>query len=149
MARPQSQDGKHVGSTMKIFLQFLPAQFSSLTLFKKLNQIYNFGGGDTLTIFSHQHYQIDRDPTKVLDEIISFSPTNSLKVTLDQMDLVNSIASVRMSDREKVKVLSLWKGNDQIAMKFAFMFPRGKKSTDFGDSIAFPLAPPSGQISQK
>ncbi|XP_061079225.1 sterile alpha motif domain-containing protein 9-like [Conger conger] len=67
--------------------------FNPVTPFMKRMQIYRLGGGNTMTIFSLLHDQTDKGQIQVLEEIISLYPSNPLNARLDQMDLVNYIAS--------------------------------------------------------
>ncbi|XP_036409492.1 sterile alpha motif domain-containing protein 9-like [Megalops cyprinoides] len=65
----------------------------TMTPFMKRMLIYRLGGGNITTIFSLLHDQKDGDQIKVLEEIISLYPSDPLKARLEQMDLVNYIAS--------------------------------------------------------
>ncbi|KAI1884103.1 hypothetical protein AGOR_G00222960 [Albula goreensis] len=64
-----------------------------LTPFMKRMQIYYLGGGNITTIFSLLHDQTDRGQINALEDIISLYPSSPLKANLEQMDLVNYIAS--------------------------------------------------------
>ncbi|XP_061079226.1 sterile alpha motif domain-containing protein 9-like [Conger conger] len=65
----------------------------TVTPFMKRMQIYRLGGGNITTIFSLLHDQTDREQIQVLEEIISLYPSNLLNARLEQMDLVNYIAT--------------------------------------------------------
>ncbi|XP_030645549.1 sterile alpha motif domain-containing protein 9-like [Chanos chanos] len=67
---------------------------SNLTPFMKRMTIHRLGGGNITSIFSLLTDQKDKDQAlKVLKEIISLYPSDPVKAKLDQMDLVNYIAS--------------------------------------------------------
>ncbi|XP_029627214.1 sterile alpha motif domain-containing protein 9-like [Salmo trutta] len=63
------------------------------TPFTKRMIIYRLGGGNITTILSLLTDQKDKDQVKVLEDIIFLYPTNPLRLRMDQMDLVNYIAS--------------------------------------------------------
>lgn len=65
---------------------------ANLTPFMKRMIIYRLGGGNITTIFSILDKE-DKDPVKILEEIISLYPKNPKGAKMDQVDLVNYIAS--------------------------------------------------------
>nr|XP_006635547.1 PREDICTED: sterile alpha motif domain-containing protein 9-like [Lepisosteus oculatus] len=69
------------------------SSLDNLTPFMKRMHIYCLGGGNITTIFSLLTEQKDKAPVKVLQDIISMYPNDPQKARLDQMDLVNYIAS--------------------------------------------------------
>ncbi|XP_064172481.1 sterile alpha motif domain-containing protein 9-like [Anguilla rostrata] len=86
--------GKHFSRvSLSTFQQQGNLNPMNLTPFMKRMQIYCLGGGNITAIFSLLHDQTDRDQIHVLEEIISLYPSNPLKAKLDQVDLVNYIAS--------------------------------------------------------
>lgn len=64
-----------------------------LTPLMKRMMIYYKGGGNITTIFSILTNQKYDDPKSVLENIISFYPSNPMSAKMSQMDLVNYIAS--------------------------------------------------------
>ncbi|XP_056304028.1 sterile alpha motif domain-containing protein 9-like [Danio aesculapii] len=59
----------------------------------KRMMIHYHGGGNITTILFLLTNQKDRDPVPVLEEIISFYPSDPMRAQLPQVDLVNYIAS--------------------------------------------------------
>ncbi|MBN3307558.1 SAM9L protein, partial [Amia calva] len=63
------------------------------TAFMRRMKIYHLGGGNITTIFSILTDQKMKDPIRALEDIISLYPNDPHNAKLDQMDLVNYIAS--------------------------------------------------------